>query len=92
MRFIQEYKLPRRVSENIDSMDFCDADACSSCDLEEGEPACLQRKADFCLRLAVKNLGADLRAAFEKLGLDLLRDSDALQKERAVLGNKLKRD
>jgi len=73
-------------------MDFCDADACPSCDLEEGEPACLHRKADFCLRLAVKNLGADLRAAFEKLGLDLLRDSDALERERAVLGNKLKRD
>jgi hypothetical protein len=87
MRFIEEYKLLRRVPENIDSMDFCDADACPSCDLEECEPACLHRKADFCLRLAVRNLGADLRAAFEKLGLDLLRDSDALEKERAVLGS-----
>ena len=92
MRFIEEYKLLRRVSENIDSMDFCDADACPSCDLEEGEPACLRRKADFCLRLAVRNLSADLRAGLAKLSLDLLRDSDALEKERAVLGNKLERD
>jgi hypothetical protein len=92
MQFIEEYKSIRPASERIDSLDFCDADACPSCDLEEGEPACLRRKADFCLRLAVRNLSADLRAGLAKLSLDLLRDSDALEKERVVLGNKLERD
>jgi len=47
MQFIEEYKLIRPASERIDSLDFCDADACPSCDLEEGEPACLRRKRIF---------------------------------------------
>jgi hypothetical protein len=73
-------------------MELCDADACPSCDLAEGEPACLRRKADFCARLAAATSGVGLRAALEKLSLDLLRESDALERERAVLGTKLQRD
>jgi hypothetical protein len=66
-------------------MKFCDADACSSCDLAEGQPACLRRKADFCLWLAVKFPRAALGAAFNKLGLNLIKDSEALERERTVL-------
>jgi hypothetical protein len=43
-------------------------------------------------RLAAATSGVGLRAALEKLSLDLLRESDALERERAVLGNKLQRD
>jgi len=53
-------------------MNFCDADACSSCDLAEGEPACLRRKSDICVRLATGVPGLGLRAALEKLSLDLM--------------------
>ena len=66
-------------------MNFCDADACSSCDLAEGETACLRRKSDFCARLAVGIPGFGLRAALEKLSLDLMKESDALDREAAVL-------
>ena len=54
-------------------MKFCDADACSSCDLAEGEPECLRRKSDFCLQLAIGIRGLGLGAALEKLSLDLRR-------------------
>ena len=66
-------------------MNFCDADNCSSCDLAEGEPECLRRKSDFCARLAVRIPHLGLRAALEKLSLDLMKESDALEREAAVL-------
>ena len=66
-------------------MNFCDADACSSCDLAEGEPACLRRKSDFRARLAAGIPGLALRATLEKLSLDLTKESDALEREAAVL-------
>ena len=66
-------------------MNFCDADACSSRDLAEGEPACFRRKSVFCARLAVGIPGLGLRAALEKLSLDLTKESDALEREAAVL-------
>ena len=56
-------------------MNFCDADACSSCDLAEGGPACLRRKSDICVRLATEVPGLGLRAALEKLSLDLMKES-----------------
>jgi hypothetical protein len=73
------------ASDNREPTNFCDADACLSCDLAEGEPTCLRRKADFCLRLAVMTSSGGLRAALEKLALDLMNDSDALKKEKAAL-------
>ena len=45
---------------------FCDADACASCSLVEGDPGCLRRKADFCLWLAAKFPGAAIGAALKK--------------------------
>ena len=61
-------------------MKFYDADACSSCDLAEGEP-------DFCAQLAIGIPGLGLRAALEKLSLDLTKESDALEREAAVLSS-----
>ena len=66
-------------------MNFCDADNCSSCDLAEGEPECLRRKSDFCVRLSLTIPHLGLRAALEKLSLDLMKESDALEREAAVL-------
>ena len=74
-----------RLDGNREPMRYCDADACCSCGLAEGDPDCLRRKADFCLWLAVKFPGAALGAALNKLGLDLIKDSEALERERAVL-------
>ena len=67
------------------TMKFCDADACPSCALVEDECACLQHKARFCIGLAARTSNSGLRVALEKLGLDLIAESDALEKERAVV-------
>lgn len=66
-------------------MPFCDADGCSSCDLAEGDPECLRRKADFCIRLALRFRQARIAAALQKMALDLIKESEALERERAVL-------
>ena len=68
-------------------MKFCDADACPSCALVEDECACLQHKAQFCIGLAARKSNSSLRVALEKLGLDLIAESDALEKERAILSH-----
>ena len=64
-------------------MNFCDADACSSCDLAEGGPACLRRKSDFAA--GSRDFQPWPRAALEKLSLDLTKESDTLEREAAVL-------
>jgi hypothetical protein len=56
--------------------------------LVEGDPDCLRRKADFCLWLAAKFPGAAIGAALKKMGLDLIKDSEALDRERAVLSRR----
>jgi hypothetical protein len=63
---------------------FCDADACCSCGLVEGHPDCLRRKAIFCRELAAGFVGAALGAALNKLSLALLKDADALDRERVL--------
>jgi len=60
----------------------------ASCSLVEGEPDCLRRKAAFCLWLAAKFPGAAIGAALKKMGLDLIKDSEALDRERAVLSHR----
>ena len=65
-------------------MNFCDADSCSSCGLAEGEPACLRRKADFCLGFALRFPKAGIGVALQKLAFDLITESEALERERAV--------
>jgi hypothetical protein len=74
--------------ESQNSVAFCDADACCSCDLAEGDPDCLRRKADFCLWLAARFPKAALGAALNKLGLDLIKDSEALDRERLVVSQR----
>ncbi len=69
-------------------MKFCDADACRSCALAEGEPECLRRKANFCLWLALTFPGTGVRTVLEKLGLDLIKDSEALVQEQVVLSRR----
>jgi hypothetical protein len=76
--------ISRGPGDNQDSVTFCDADACCCCGLVEGDPDCLRRKADFCLWLAARFPKAALGAALNKLGLDLIKDAQALQRERAV--------
>ena len=73
------------LGEDREPVTFCDADACGSCSLVEGDPDCLRRKAGFCLWLAAKFPGAAFGAALKKMGLDLIKDSEALDRERAVL-------
>ncbi len=69
-------------------MTFCDADACRSCTLAEGEPECLRRKANFCLWLALTFPKTGLRTILERLGLDLIKDSEALEQEQVVLSRR----
>jgi hypothetical protein len=71
-----------------ESVTFCDADACGSCGLAEGAPHCLRRKANFCFWLANRFARADLGIALHKLGLDLTKDADALERERVVLSGR----
>jgi hypothetical protein len=76
------------LREDREPVTFCDADACGSCSLVEGDPDCLRRKAGFCLWLAAKFPGAAIGAALKKMGLDLIKDSEALDRERAVLSHR----
>ena len=79
------------LGEDREPVRFCDADACASCGLVESEPGCLRRKAGFCLWLAAKFPGAAIGAALKKMGLDLIKDSAALDRERAVLSHRSRR-
>ena len=76
------------LGEDREPVTFCDADACGSRSLVEGDPDCLRRKAGFCLWLAAKFPGAAVGAALKKMGLDLIKDSEALDRERAVLSHR----
>ena len=76
------------LGDGREPITFCDADDCAPCSLVEGDPDCLRRKADFCLWLAAKFRGAAIGAALKKMGLDLIKDSEALDRERAVLSRK----
>jgi len=67
---------------------FCDADACGSCDLVEGHPDCLRRKANFCRWLAAGFSRLALGTALNKLGLDLLKDAEALDREHVLAHDK----
>jgi hypothetical protein len=80
--------IDREPGDNQNPMTFCDADACCTCGVVEGDSDCLRRKADFCLWLAVRFPRAALGAALNKLGLDLIKDSEALERERAVLSRR----
>ena len=73
------------LGEDREPVTFCDADACASCGLVEGDPDCLRRKANFCLWLAARFQGTAIGAALGKMGLDLIKNSEALDKEQAVL-------
>jgi hypothetical protein len=66
-------------------MKFCDADACASCELAAGTCACLRQKAQFCLWLSVRASNRNIRRALEKLGLDLIAESHALEREKAII-------
>ena len=66
--------IDREPGDNQNPMTFCDADACCTCGVVEGDSDCLRRKADFCLWLAVRFPRAALGAALNKLGLDLIKD------------------
>jgi hypothetical protein len=80
--------IDREPGDNQNPMTFCDADACCTCGVVEGDSDCLRRKADFCLWLAVRFPRAALGAALNKLGLDLIKASEALERERAVLSRR----
>jgi hypothetical protein len=67
------------------AMKFCDADACASCELAAGTCACLRQKAQFCLWLSVRASNRNIRRALEKLGLDLIAESHALEREKAII-------
>jgi len=66
-------------------MKFCDAAECPSCPLAGNVPACLRNKAQFCLRLAQMPIADGIRRPLEKMGLYLMQEADALEKETAVL-------
>jgi hypothetical protein len=70
------------------SMKFCDADACGSCGLTEGAPDCLRRKANFCFWLVNRFARGSLGAALHKMGLNLIKDADALEKEAEALSGR----
>jgi hypothetical protein len=64
-------------------MKFCDADACPSCSLTEGTPTCLRQKGNFCMWLAAKSSNHGIRAALEKLSLDLMEEARAADRHRS---------
>jgi hypothetical protein len=76
------------LNGNRNSVRFCDADACACCDLAEGAPHCLRRKANFCFWLASRFTTADLGVALHKLSLNLTKDADALEREQVVLSSR----
>ena len=51
-------------------------------------PTASAARAGFCLWLAAKFPGAAIGAALKKMGLDLIKDSEALDRERAVLSHR----
>jgi|HubBroStandDraft_6_1064221.scaffolds.fasta_scaffold126558_2 hypothetical protein len=64
-------------------MKFCEADACPSCSLAEGTPACLRQKGLFCMWLAAKSSHQGVRAALEKLSLDLMEEARAVERHNS---------
>jgi hypothetical protein len=86
--FWRTHKLLSAALEYQKAMTFCDADACRSCPLAKGEPECLRRKANFCLWLALTFPKSGMRTVLEKLGRDLIKDSEALEQERVVLSRR----
>lgn len=65
-------------------MKFCDADACQSCALPEGSPACLRQKAHFCVWVSKKASNQVVRAALEQMSLDLMEEANALDREQVL--------
>ena len=65
-------------------MKFCDADACPTCALPEGSPACLRQKAHFCMWLAPRASNDVVRAALEKMSLDLMAEANAIELEQGL--------
>jgi hypothetical protein len=87
-RVFEQYR-PRVVKVRIVAssvMRFCDAGACSSCSLADlPDPApCLRHKAHFCMWLSATVANDGLRAALEKMSLDLMDEASAVTKERAL--------
>ena len=70
---------------------FCDAAACSSCELAREECAFLRQKARFCIWLSVRVSNKKIRGALEKLGSDLIAESGASKEKKplSLIGNKL---
>jgi hypothetical protein len=62
-------------------MKSCDAEACPSCALPEGSPACLRHKAHFCTWLAEQKSSGAVREALAKMSLDLMEEAKAIEKE-----------
>ena len=77
-----------RPNGSRESEFFCDADACGSCGLAEGATHCLRRKANFCFWLATRASSAGLGSALHKLGSDLTKDAEALEREQIVLSDR----
>jgi hypothetical protein len=65
-------------------MEFCDADACPTCTLTEGTPACLRQKAKFCRWLASRVSGEAIKCALEKMSLDLIEEASAQEREQIL--------
>ena len=65
-------------------MKSCDADACQSCALPEGSPACLRQKAHFCIWVTTRASNGAVKAALEKMSLDLMEEANALEREQML--------
>jgi hypothetical protein len=68
----------------LSTMRFCDAELCPSCPLAGNKPACLRQKAEFCLWLTARTSNRGLRAGVEKMRIALLKEAEALEKERSL--------
>ena len=66
-------------------MSFCDADACTCCELADqpDNARCLRKKAEFCMRLST-TVDAATSGIFEKLSLDLMDEARAIEEEFSV--------
>jgi hypothetical protein len=90
-RYIECFEKPASIVNALASalatMEFCEADACPSCSLPEGTPACLRQKGHFCMWLAAKSSQQDVRAALEKLSLDLMEEARVVEMYNSNYGH-----
>jgi hypothetical protein len=64
-------------------MELCDSKRCEICGIEVGSATCLRRNAQSCIQVA-KALSGEAREGMELLGLNLMDEASALERESKI--------